>query len=85
MACFSKRCLLTLVSALPLALALIVYWFPTIIDEWEAYFGYGNVQHYDLPPKVMEEFRMFDSNGDGYIDPYEFVGLQSYLQVYVDV
>ena len=80
--CF-KQCALTLVSALPLVLALAIYWTPSLFNEWEALFGYGNVQRYEVPPKLMQQFRMFDSNGDGYIDPYEYMALHNYLKTEV--
>lgn len=62
-------------AALPLALALLIYQMPTLLDEYEAWYGYGQAPMFDLPPGVMDQFRVYDSNGDGFIDPYEFAVL----------
>ena len=64
-----------LLVALPIAIALVLYHLPTIMDEYEAWYGYGDARVYDLPPGVMDQFRVYDVNGDGYLDPYEFVPL----------
>lgn len=64
-----------LLAALPLLLALLVYYVPSIMDEYQAYFGYGSAPMYELPAGVMDVFRVYDADGDGYIDPYEFVVL----------
>lgn len=62
-------------AAIPLVLAFTFYFIPTIIDEWEARYGYGVMPSFDLPPGVMDQFRVYDANGDGCIDPSEFVAL----------
>ena len=54
---------------------LVLYFLPTLIQEYEAHFGYGEVPFYDLSPGVMDQFRVYDANGDGNIDPFEFVVL----------
>ncbi len=66
----------TLSAALPLLIALFLYNFPTVMDEYLAWQGYGEARIYaDLPRGVMDQFRVYDTNGDGYLDPYEFVFL----------
>ena len=62
-------------AAIPLVLAITFYFMPFIIDEWEARYGYGVMPSFDLPPGVMDQFRVYDANGDGCIDPSEFVVL----------
>lgn len=62
-------------ASIPLLLALLVYQAPFIIDEYAAYYGYGQVPIYELPPGVMDAFRMYDQDGDGFLDPYEFAPL----------
>lgn len=71
----SRRSYMYVVAAVPLLLALLAYRLPVIIDEYEAYFGYGEAPMYELPPGVMDAFRTYDQDGDGFIDPYEFVPL----------
>ena len=73
--CFQLLCLV------PLLTLIIFYWSQTAILEWEGLFGYGEVQDYGLPGAVMEQFRLFDSNADGCIDPYEFSLLKHHLDV----
>ena len=60
---------------LPLVVALGLYFAPSLLDEYEARFGYGEMPTFDLPPGVMDQFRVYDMNGDGSIDPFEFVVL----------
>lgn len=67
-----RSLLLKVVGTIPLLLAIVLYFGPSFISEWEAYFGYGSVPSYDLPPTVMHQFRLYDMDGDGYLDPYEF-------------
>ena len=62
-------------AGLPLLAALLLYYAPTVVDEYYAYFGYGSVPMYELPPGVMDVFRVYDVNADGFIDPYEFIPL----------
>ena len=62
-------------AGIPLIAALLLYYAPTVIDEYYAYFGYGSVPMYELPPGVMDVFRVYDVNADGFIDPYEFIPL----------
>ena len=61
-----------LLSSIPLLLALLAYYAPTIMDEYAAYYGYGETQRYELPPGVMDAFRSYDHDGNGFLDPYEF-------------
>lgn len=70
----SQRCYYVC-AAIPLVLAFTFYFMPFIIDEWEARYGYGVTPFFDLPPGVMDQFRVYDANGDGCIDPSEFVAL----------
>ncbi len=69
----------TLLAALSIAIALIalvIYNLPILVLEYEAWRGYGWARTYDdLPPGVMDQFRVYDENGDGYLDPQEFVVL----------
>ena len=67
-----RSVLVKLVATLPLIAALVLYLGPQIISEWEAYFGYGHATSYDVPPSILHQFRLFDINGDGFLDPYEF-------------
>ena len=67
-----RSVLVKLLGTLPLLAALVFYCGPQIISEWEAYFGYGRTPSYDVPPSVLHQFRLFDVNGDGFLDPYEF-------------
>lgn len=67
-----RSVLVKLVATLPLIAALVLYLGPQIISEWEAYFGYGHTPNYDVPPSILHQFRLFDVNGDGFLDPYEF-------------
>jgi hypothetical protein len=62
-------------ASIPLLLALLAYNAPTILSEYLAYYGYGEAPSYELPPGVMDAFRTYDLNGDGFLDPYEFVPL----------
>ena len=71
----NRRARSLLLAALPLLLAVFVYYVPSIMDEYQAYFGYGSAPMYELPAGVMDVFRVYDADGDGYIDPYEFVVL----------
>ena len=64
--------LVKVVGTLPLLVALTLYLGPRILSEWEAYFGYGSVPTYDLPPSVLHLFRQYDVDGNGFLDPYEF-------------
>ncbi len=61
-----------LVATLPLIAALAAYLGPQIISEWEGYFGYGHVPSYSVPPSILHQFRLFDVDGNGFLDPYEF-------------
>ena len=62
-------------ASIPLLLAVLAYNAPTILSEYAAYYGYGEAPSYDLPPGVMDAFRTYDVDGDGFLDPYEFVPL----------
>ena len=62
-------------ASLPLALALLVYNARFLLGEYDAFFGYGEAEEYELPPGVMDAFRQYDQDGDGYLDPYEFAPL----------
>ena len=62
-------------ASVPLLLALLVYNVPVIADEYAAYYGYGEATSYDLPPGIMDAFRIYDQDGDGFLDPYEFAPL----------
>ena len=64
--------LVKVVGTLPLVVALLLYFGPRFLSEWEAYFGYGSAPTYDLPPSVMHVFRQYDIDGNGFLDPYEF-------------
>ena len=68
--------LLQLLSCLPLAFVAVIYWGDTVLEQWEDIYGYGTVTDYGLPEMVMEKFRRYDSDADGYIDPYEFFAMQ---------
>ena len=67
-----RSVLVKLLGTLPLIAALVFYMGPQIISEWEAYFGYGHTPSYNVPPSILHQFRLFDVNGDGFLDPYEF-------------
>lgn len=69
------RMYMYVLASVPLLLALLVYQAPFIIDEYAAYYGYGQVPTYELPPGVIDAFRMYDQDGDGFLDPYEFAPL----------
>ena len=73
-----------LCASLPIVIALFLYHVPTILDEYEAWYGYGEARDYNLPPGVMDQFRVYDSNGDGFIDPFEFavLGIRLREEVY---
>ena len=59
--------------ALPIAIGLALYNYKTIHDELQAWRGYGlAAMHEGVSDEVLNQFRMYDVNGDGYIDPYEF-------------
>lgn len=62
-------------APLPIFLAAICYFVPTIRTEYEARYGYGQVANYQLASSILDQFRMHDLNGDGRIDPYEFANL----------
>ena len=36
------------------------------------FFSYGSAPQFNVPEPIMREFRVYDANADGYIDPYEF-------------
>ena len=67
--------------SVPLLLLVILYWGQALVLEWEGIFGYGEVEDYGLPEDIMEQFRLFDSNADGFIDPYEFSILKQHLDM----
>ena len=67
-------CWYALASLAPL-LALLAYNARFFLDEYQAYYGYGEAPDYELPPGVMDAFRYYDHDGDGYLDPYEFAPL----------
>ena len=67
-----RAILLKVLGTIPLLLALVLYLGPRIISEWEAYFGYGSAPTYDVPASVLHQFRLFDIDGNGFLDPYEF-------------
>ena len=71
----------TIFLSVPLLLLVILYWGQALVLEWEGIFGYGEVEDYGLPGDVMEQFRLFDSNADGSIDPHEFSILIHHLNV----
>jgi hypothetical protein len=62
-------------ASIPLVLALLAYNARFIVDEYVAYHGYGEAPDYELPPGIMDAFRYYDQDGDGYLDPYEFAPL----------
>ena len=62
-------------ASVPLVLALLIYNARFIVDEYVAYHGYGEAPDYELPPGIMDAFRYYDQDGDGYLDPYEFAPL----------
>lgn len=64
---------------LPLFLVVVAYWGQTLLLEWEGQFGYGQVKEYGLPESIMEQFRLYDSDANGYLDPYEFSVLQQHF------
>ncbi len=66
-------------GSLPFFFLILLYWADTIVIELEGQFGYGQIQDYGLPPGLMEQFRLYDANADGYIDPYEFSYLEPIL------
>ena len=68
----SRAALVKVLGTTPLFLALVFYLGPRIISEWEAYFGYGSAPVYDVPSSVLHQFRLFDIDGNGFLDPYEF-------------
>lgn len=64
----------------PLFIVFLFYWHETLLIEYEGQFGYGQVEDYGLPAEMMELFRSYDSDANGYIDPYEFSFLQENLE-----
>ena len=79
-----KTCCWYFSVSLPLVLAILAYNARFILDEYVAYYGYGQAPDYELPPGVMDAFRYYDQDGDGYLDPYEFapVGMMVREEVY---
>lgn len=73
------RTLIQLTCYVPLLLVAILCWGDTLFLEWEGQFGYGQVKDYGLPAALMEQFRLYDTDADGYIDPLEFFNLQQHL------
>ena len=67
------------VGFLPLLLGVVLYWGQTLVVEWEGQFGYGQVENYGLPAALMEQFRFYDSDANGFIDPFEFSILIQHL------
>ena len=74
-----SRYLYQFFGSLPLIAVVVLYWGQTLVIEWEGHFGYGHSKDYGLPAPLMERFRFYDSDADGYIDPYEFSFLQQDL------
>lgn len=70
-----RLCGWKLLPLLPLIAAIVLYFLPTILDKYEAHFGYGEMSSFNISPGIMDQFRVYDANGDGYIDPFEFVVL----------
>ena len=68
-----------MIYSLPLVLVVTLYWSQTLLDEWEGYFGYGHVEDFGLTSLMAEEFRNFDFNADGCIDPGEFYMLRQHF------
>lgn len=79
-----ERLLFKCFAALPIILAYLLYQMPSIIEEYEAWCGYGHASQYDgLPSSVLDLFRVYDTNADGYIDPYEFAAVT--IRIHEDV
>ena len=62
-------------ASLPILIAIVCYFIPTLRTEYEVRYGYGQVANYQLASNILDQFRMHDLNGDGRIDPYEFANL----------
>lgn len=81
-----ERLLFKCLAALPIVLVYLLYQMPSIMDEYEAWRGYGQASQYEgLPPSVLDTFRVYDANADGYIDPYEFAAVTIRMQQDVSI
>ena len=72
-----------LLAALPLLAALFVYHSPVLLTEWEAHYGYTSEQVIGVPDYIMDQFRLYDTNGDGCIDAMEFETLAVKVQTFI--
>lgn len=48
------------------------------------YQGYERAPSFELPPEIMDNFRRFDTDGSGSLDPYEFAVVLSELHNYTE-
>jgi len=48
------------------------------------YQGYGHAPSFELPPEIMDNFRRFDTDGSGSLDPYEFSVVLSELHNFTE-
>ncbi len=61
-------------AAVPLLIALVMFLAPIIVRELEMTIGY-TAPDFQLPQEIMDQFRMYDMDGDGSLDPTEFFDL----------
>ena len=71
----SIGCCWKLLAALPLVLALIVYLGPLVLDKWDSTHGYTAPLYDGVPEDFMDDFRLYDVDGNDCIDPTEFYEL----------
>lgn len=65
-----------LVACLPLSVAMFVFLTPIVVREIDRSRGYLIPEaDSDFPEELMDQFRLYDSDGDGQISPAEFVEL----------
>ena len=76
--CWGRTC--QLLGIIPLVVLVLMYWGQTLVLEWESRFGYGEVEDYGLPDTLMDQFRAYDTDASGCIDPMEFSMLRYQLE-----
>ncbi len=71
-------------AAVPLLIALVMFLAPLIQRELETANGYTAPEDSTkLPEEVMDQFRMYDTDGDGRLDPEEFFDLITQVRLLV--
>ena len=68
-------------AAVPLLIALVMFLAPIIVRELEMTIGY-TAPDFQLPQEIMDQFRMYDTDGDGSLDPTEFFDLITQVSEY---